>query len=217
MASVQNNQALSRNCAVARRDPSEGGGCSAVGGSRNLSRRKPVDPLLRDKWWCSRRAPGCTHKTSYPRESPPLGGEGNLGAQFSKGIEKPPPPEPRRKSCGSNQEILRRGKALRRRRERVSAGSLLTKEEYETQLKEAGNAVMKLAGMVSAHERKPEQTAATLIPFFNERLLKSNLIPILARVQTEGVLRAKHRIPPGFSDAVGREGQPAFCRIRCSF
>jgi hypothetical protein len=84
--------------------------------------------------------------------------------------------------------------------ESVSQPAPLTKEEYETQLKEAGNTVMKLAGMVSAHERKPEQTAATLIPFFNERLLKSNLIPILARVQGEGALRAKHRIPPGFSD-----------------
>ena len=82
--------------------------------------------------------------------------------------------------------------------ESVSQPAPLTKEEYETQLREAGNTVMKLAGMLSAQELKPEQTAATLIPFFNERLLKSNLIPILARVQAEGALRAKHRIPPDF-------------------
>ena len=197
--SVQNNHALSRNCTVARRDPSEGGGCSAVEGSRNLSRREPIDPLLRDKWRCPRRAPGCAYKTRYPRESTPLGGEGNLGAQFPKELKS----RPLQTHAVNLANQIKRFSAEARRYvddESVSQPAPLTKEEYETQLKEAGNTVMKLAGMVSAHERKPEQTAATLIPFFNERLLKSNLIPILARVQGEGALRAKHRIPPGFFD-----------------
>jgi hypothetical protein len=48
--------------------------------------------------------------------------------------------------------------------ESVSLPIPLTKEEYETQLKEAGNTVMKLAGMVSAHQRKPEQTAKFDLP-----------------------------------------------------
>jgi hypothetical protein len=85
----------------------------------------------------------------------------------------------------------------------------MSKDEFQTELETAQADISKLAKMVADHHRDPDATSSLLIPFINERVLRSDLPKILKRVQQEAELRYAHEIPPGYADGrTDAEGQP---------
>ena len=105
------------------------------------------------------------------------------------------------------------GSRLRRELDRFRAEALryvddetvsdLSKEEYQKQLDAALKAVRELAERVAKYEPKADVTTARLMPFIEARRLNSNLIEILATVNTTAQVRALHNVPPGFGDTSG--------------
>jgi hypothetical protein len=84
----------------------------------------------------------------------------------------------------------------------------MSREEFQTELERAQTELLKLAKMVANHQRDPDQTSGALIPFINERVLKSDLPKILGLVQRYAELRYAHKIPPGWADGgTDAEGQ----------
>jgi PIN like domain len=85
----------------------------------------------------------------------------------------------------------------------------MSKEDFQTELETAQADILRLAKMGSDHHRDPDVTSSLLIPFINERVLRSDLPRILSRVQQEAELRYAHKIPPGYADGgTDNDGQP---------
>lgn len=91
----------------------------------------------------------------------------------------------------------------------ITQPQAMTKDEFDAELDAAQSGILKLAKMVADHQRDPDATSSVLIPFINDRVLRSDLPKILSRVQREAELRYAHGIPPGYADGgTDIEGQP---------
>lgn len=60
--------------------------------------------------------------------------------------------------------------------------------------------INELKGVVDADENRVKAGAQEVIAFVNQRLLRSDLDPILAELGVSGEMRLTHRVPPGFKD-----------------
>jgi len=83
---------------------------------------------------------------------------------------------------------------------RCLASGYTSRDAYLAEIESASAHLEKLVTVIEFTERDFEESTEFVVAFANERLLDSDLDPIIEKLSSQAQFRKLHRIPPGFED-----------------